>query len=75
MICRVKYWNDTIGAYSGAEYTYISDLPLCRLQKVIVPVGFENERKKAIVTAVDLPIDVISPSWADRVKKIKEIDG
>ena len=74
MIVRVKYWNDSILAYSGAEYTYRTDLPLHKLQKVIAPVGEQGEMKKAIVTAVNLPVDVISPSWADRVKKIREID-
>lgn len=74
MICRVKYWNEKILAYAGPEYTYRTDLPLHKLQKVIAPVGDTGEQKKAIVTSVNLPVDVISPSWADRVKKIREVD-
>lgn len=74
MICRVKYLNDKIKAYSGAEYTYKTDLDLKVYEKVLVPVAGSNELKKAIVTSVNLPTSVISPSWADRVKKITERD-
>lgn len=74
MICRVKYWNPSISAYSGAEYTYLSDMDLKPMQKVLVPAGYENEVKKAIVTAVNLPMSVVSPAWADRLKKVKDYD-
>lgn len=74
MICRVKYYNDKISAYAGAEYTYLSDFEVKPLQKVLVPVGTEGEVKKAIVTAVNLPSSVISPSWADQLKKIRGYD-
>ena len=74
MICKVKYFNDKIGAYSGVEYTYITTMDLKPLDKVIVPVGEVNEEKKAIVTAVNLPDSAISPAWAARVKRIERYD-
>jgi len=74
MIVRVKYWNDTISAYAGAEYTYLSDIELKPLEKVLVPVGNEDGLKKAIVTQTDLPSSVLSPSWADRPKKVRGYD-
>ena len=74
MIVRVKYYNDRICAYSGAEYTYLSDIEVKPLDKVLVPVGNEGETKKAIVTAANLPTSVISPAWSDRLKKIRGYD-
>lgn len=74
MICRVKYFNPIIGAYAGAEYTYLADMDLKPMQKVLVPAGIENEVKKAIVTATNLPMTVISPAWADKLKKVKDYD-
>ena len=74
MIVRVKYFNESIGAYSGAEYTYLSDIEVKPLEKVLVPVGEDGEMKKAIVTATNLPSSVISPAWADRLKKIGRYD-
>ena len=74
MIVRVKYFNDSIGAYSGAEYTYLSDIELKELEKVLVPVGENGETKRAIVTKTNLPSSVISPAWADRLKKVRGYD-
>lgn len=74
MIIRVKYFNDKIKAYSGAEYTYKTDLDLKPYEKVLAPVANSAEPKRAIVTSINLPTSVISPSWADRVQKIKERD-
>lgn len=74
MIVRVKYWNDRISAYTGAEYTYLSDIDVKPLQKVLVPVGSEGEIKKAIITAINLPTSVLSPSWADQLKKVRGYD-
>ena len=74
MIVRVKYYNDNICAYAGAEYTYLSDMELKKLEKVIVPVGENGETKRAIVTATNLPTSVISPAWADKLKKVRGYD-
>ena len=74
MIIRVKYFNDKIKAYLGAEYTYKTDLDLKPYEKVLAPVANSTEPKRAIVTSINLPTSVISPSWADRVQKIKERD-
>lgn len=74
MIVRVKYFNDGIGAYSGAEYTYLSDIDVKPLEKVLVSVGDGGETKKAIVTQTNLPSSVISPTWADKLKKIRGYD-
>ena len=74
MIVRVKYYNDGIAAYSGAEYTYLSDIELKPLEKVLVPVGDGKEMKRAIVTQTNLPASVISPAWADKLKKVERYD-
>ena len=74
MIVRVKYFKDDIGAYTGAEYTYLSDIDVKEMDKVIVPVGESGETKKAVVTKINLPSSVISPAWADRMKKIRGFD-
>lgn len=72
MVCRVKYYHEDINAYAGASYTYISDLPLTELDKVIAPT-YKGDAK-AIVVEVDLPAEAISPAWADRVQTITEYD-
>lgn len=72
MICRVKYFNDKMNAYIGGSYTYISDLPLSVYDKVKAPTY--DGVKKAIVVEIDLPVDSISPAWADRVQTITAYD-
>lgn len=72
MIVRVKYLNEALRGYMGAEYTYITSLELKPYDKVIAPT-YDGD-KKALVTQVNLPNECISPSWADRVKEIVKYD-
>ena len=73
-IVKVKYLDKAINAYKGREYTYITWLPLKIYDKVMCPVGEDNEMNKAIVTQTNLPEDTIQPEWADRVKEIRYYD-
>lgn len=72
MIVKVKYFNEEVGGYGGQEYTYRTNLPVQKFMKVIAPT-YKGDNK-ALVTQIDLPESTIDPSWADRVKEIKEFD-
>jgi hypothetical protein len=74
MICKVLYFDPTSGAYAGREYTYLTELPVVRYTKVLVPVATSSELQKAIITQVNLPPSVIDPAWADRVLTIERYD-
>lgn len=73
MICQIKYFNEKVGAYAGRDYTYRSELPLQIYDKVFAPVK-DEEDKRAIVTAIDLPESAIKPEWASAVKYIERYD-
>ena len=73
MFVKVKYHKDELNGYGGREYTFRTDLPLKLYQKVLVPSN-DGEPKKAVVTAINVPDTEIDPSWANRIKEIKELD-
>ena len=47
MYIKVVYYNEKLKGYSGRGYTYKTDLELKEGDKVLVPVGNEQEGKRA----------------------------
>ena len=74
MICKVKYFNEAINGYAGAEYTYRTDLPVVKFMKVFAPVRgrYGIEMKKALVTEINVPEWEVNPEL--ELKEIKEFD-
>ena len=73
MYVNVKYRKEELNGYGGKEYLFYTELPLEPYQKVLVPSN-DGELKKAIVTEINVPDTEIDPSWANRIKEIKELD-
>lgn len=72
MLVSVIFYDESVQAYCGRDYTYKTELPLKVFQKVICPT-YKGD-KKALVTEVNLPDSVVDPSWADKLKEITQID-
>ena len=74
MFCKVKYYDASLNAYAGVQYTYKTDLALEPYTKVLAPARGRNgiEKKKALVTEVDVPEWEINPEW--ELKEVKEFD-
>lgn len=75
MFCKVKYYDASLNAYAGVQYTYKTDLALEPYTKVLAPARGRNgiEMKKALVTEVDVPETEVSPKW--ELKAIEEYDN
>lgn len=74
MYVKIIYYNERSHGYGGRGYTYRTELPLKIGDKVLVPVGREQEGKRALVIDIDLPDSEIDPAWADKVKEIAQYD-
>ncbi len=74
MNIKVIYYNEKIRGYSGRGYTYRTELPLMEGDKVLVPVGNEQEGKRAMVIETNVPESEIDPAWADKVKSVTQYD-
>lgn len=75
MFCKVKYYDASLNAYAGVQYTYKTDLALEPYTKVLAPARGRNgiEMKKALVTEVDVPEWEVNPEW--ELKSIEEYDN
>lgn len=74
MYVSARFFNEKAGGYAGRDYTYRTVLPLTVGDQVLVPTGNDDGDKRALITAVNLPDDAVSPEWADRVKDITKYD-
>ena len=74
MYIKVVYYNEKLKGYSGRGYTYKTDLELKEGDKVLVPVGNDQEGKRALVVETDVPDSEIDPAWADRIKAVTQYD-
>lgn len=73
MYVKVLYHKPFMNGYAGNRYTFYTELPLQENQRVLVPTD-DGELKKALVTEINVPESEINPSWAWKIKEIKEID-
>lgn len=75
MFVKVKYYDASLNAYAGAQYTYKTDLALAEFTKVLAPARGRNgiERKKALVTEINVPEWEVNPEW--ELKSIEEYDN
>lgn len=74
MYVSCRFYKEDMKGYAGRDYTYKTVLPLTVGDKVLVPTAKDETEKKALVVAVNLPDDAVSPEWADRVKDITKYD-
>ena len=72
MLVSVIYYDPTVNGYCGRPYTYKTNLPLKEFQRVIAPTM--DGDKKALVVETNLPESSVDPSWAWKLKEIKELD-
>ena len=75
MFVKVKYYDASLNAYAGVQYTYKTDLALEPYTKVLAPVRGRDgiEMKKALVTEGDVPEWEVNPEW--ELKSIEEYDN
>ena len=72
MYVKVTYFNKMANGFTGAAYTYNTDLPLQVGDEVLCPVSNDKELKRAMVVMTDVPEKAIDPSWAYKIKDITE---
>lgn len=71
MIVEVKFYREKSKAYVGRGYSYDTEMPLKVGDRVIVPAA--GGKNRAIVTAVDVPVENINPDYFP-LKQIAEFD-
>ena len=75
MFVKVKYFDASLNAYAGVQYTYKTNLAVAEYMKVLAPVRGRDgiEMKKALITEVDVPEWEVNPEW--ELKEIREYDN
>ena len=72
---KVLYLEPVSMTFGGKAYTYMTTLDDCEnLDRVIAPVGYKNERKRACIIDSDVPVETIEPDVLRALKVIKEYD-
>lgn len=74
MYVQVIYYNEKIKGYTGRSYTYRTDLELKESDKVLVPVGSQEELKRAMVVATHVSLTVNDAIWVDKIKSVTQYD-
>lgn len=70
----VLYLNEESKMYTGRQYTYMTNLPLQNLDRVICPVGNRGELKRACVIDDNMPVELIPENIIPILKSITRYD-
>lgn len=66
----VAYKNEVTGEYTGRAYSYTTELPLKKGDKVIAPTYKGNSQ--AMVVNDNVPEGMIDERWADKLRAITQ---
>lgn len=70
----VLYLNEEAKTYTGRSYSYATNLPVRKLDRVLCPVGTKGEIKRACVIDDNVPIEMIPDDIVKILKVITEYD-